>query len=107
MSTVKSAQQIVGTIVKNLILTSSNSSINPCSASDTSNGGGDCADALSLALNNLSVDDLNLDNRIGCCGGHGDQDKAKHKNKRVVVVSVQPCFDKKLEASRRVSVLDI
>ncbi len=112
MSTVKSAQQIVGTIVKNLILTSSNSSINPCSssnngASDTCSGGGDGADVLSLALNNLSVDDLNLDNRIGCCGGHGDQDKVKHKNKRVIVVSVQPCFDKKLEASRRVSVLDI
>jgi hypothetical protein len=150
MSTVKSAQQIVGTIVKNLILSDNARALDVnChpnheaanSPSCRKSSGSDAILGLAGALNNLSVDDLNLDKKK-CCGAGGHhtsndshsnacaQTTSPHKplssttastgfstspvggggaggghlpKKRVIVISVQPCFDKKLEASRRVS----
>jgi hypothetical protein len=55
-------------------------------------------------LQSLSVSDLNLDKPSDDSRPHSQRGgKGSEKARRVLVVSIQPCFDKKLEASRKVS----
>ena len=84
MSTVKSAQQIVGTVIKNVLL---NETVKKDMESAMNTD-----ESLLDALNSLTINDFPLDHRLSA------------KDRKVFVVSVQPCYDKKLEASRRVSV---
>lgn len=71
LSTVKSAQQIIGGIVKSLLLGSNASTID--------------------SLESVSGEMLQLNSL----------DQLPRTASQVFVVSIQPCFDKKLEASRR------
>lgn len=85
MSTVKSAQQIVGTVIKNILLNDhmkNNRDNNDASVMEES---------VLDALNRLTMNDFPLDSKL------------QKPGRKVFVVSVQPCYDKKLEASRRVS----
>jgi iron only hydrogenase large subunit-like protein len=78
LSTVKSAQQIVGSVVKSLLAASDSAG-----AVTRPEQSSDLTDCCIEALSSLSLD------AIPC-------------RPNVLVVSVQPCFDKKLEASRKV-----
>lgn len=79
MSSVKSAQQIIATIIKGILYSNKyNEGIIFNKKIDQE------------FLNSLSINDINL-----------DEENNKILTKKVYVVSIQPCFDKKLEASRQ------
>jgi hypothetical protein len=90
LSTVKSAQQIVGSVIKS-ILTSSSSQQQYHDKSVQ-----DCINFLNqLTLQNISLDDQKTHSNAVISESNGK------KQQRVYVVSIQPCPDKKLEASRK------
>jgi hypothetical protein len=102
VSTVKSPQQIIGTIIKNILLSDTSSSWNRVS-------GGDCNDQSAMDVEGEDIT-AGLDfGQLSILDGPSDEHKraayevsdVARRAKKVFVVSIQPCFDKKLEASRR------
>lgn len=81
MSTVKSAQQIVGALMKGMLR-------------HVSHTIGESLNGQSTPLSDLTLDHLSLLSNVG------DINNRLQSSPEVVVVSIQPCFDKKLEASR-------
>lgn len=77
LSSVKSPQQIVGSVIKSVLS-------NPSEMTD-----------LTKFLDGLTLRNISLDNQSTSSGSTTSKQK-------VYVVSIQPCYDKKLEASRKV-----
>eukprot|EP01034_Spumella_vulgaris_P021954 gene21954-28034_t len=97
VSTVKSPQQIIGTLIKNILLSDTTSSWNRegDEGQNAMDVDGDITD--SLDFGQLSI----LDRPSGDRAGSYEVSDVARRAKKVFVVSIQPCFDKKLEASRR------
>lgn len=90
LSTVKSAQQIVGSIMKS-ILQGAREEEALAGAVDDDHLSGDLIDALQC---------LSLDKSVSEAFTHSADEHHKPRC-NAFIVSVQPCFDKKLEASRK------
>lgn len=114
ISTVKSPQQIIGTLVKTILLSDSRSNWSGYDSSINHSRGVtydgvaddqmDCdEDHSSSSSSSADVDSINFD-RL-CILDSESESKTNNlsaRAKKVFIVSIQPCFDKKLEASRKV-----
>ncbi len=115
ISTVKSPQQIIGTLVKTILLSDIHSNWSGYDSNDSDRGcvgysGAaddhmDCDDDNdNSSSSSADVDSINFDRLcILDSASESSTNNLSTRAKKVFIVSIQPCFDKKLEASRKVS----
>ena len=116
MSTTKSPQQILGVLIKKVFLsyilsTASSTPSSSYSSDNISNNNSNCisipklSDLTAPRLNNKPEAESSLSSQTVdpySNSSSNSNTSSSKSNRAVMLVSIQPCFDKKLEASRLV-----
>ena len=111
MSTTKSPQQILGVLIKKVFVsyilsTASSTPSSSAYSSDSNNSDNNDSNKSIPKLPDLTairlIDSTSTSHTVDNNSNNNNSDDASKSKSAVMLVSIQPCFDKKLEASRLV-----